>query len=413
MNLFSKVFPALCATLFSIGIAVAQIGTTAQAPKIGDAPPPLTIDRMVQGPAVETVTWEKLKGKVVVLEFWNIACVPCVRAIPHLNELVEQFGQKPVVFLCLSDDNEDHLRNFLKRTPVKGWLALDGAFKPTTTAFNVTGIPHTVIVDATGKIAAITHPALLKAGHLNEILAGKPSTLPAPKSVPVADAPVVPLSNSVPATVEVSINGPFLQPHGAFGHRGWEPSNCVYQARKAFPLDALAGFFRISPKLIFETAKLPVGLYDLSASGPPGQIAEVQKQLIETVKAQWGIQVEPTTRDMDVYAVTVCATNAPGLKAVQKRGGGGGRAGGFTLGGQEMKVIVSYLEGSLDKPVVDETGLPGLWAADLKWEMSEQELASDADPDPAKVIKAAREQLGLEIKPVRRTLLVLEIRAPK
>jgi len=30
---------------------------------------------------------------VVVLEFWNINCVPCVQAIPHLNELVVQFSK--------------------------------------------------------------------------------------------------------------------------------------------------------------------------------------------------------------------------------------------------------------------------------------------------------------------------------
>src|SRR5437667_12393814 len=80
---------------------------------------------IVQGPTIENVTWEKLKGKVVVLEFWNTACGPCIQAIPHMNELVTQFSYRPVVFLCVSDDNQDHLKKFLGRKPIKGWVALD------------------------------------------------------------------------------------------------------------------------------------------------------------------------------------------------------------------------------------------------------------------------------------------------
>ena len=411
MNAFSKTVFASCAAWLFTCIALGSV--TTNSPEVGDVPPPLTLSTIVQGPAMENITWDKLKGKVVVLEFWNTACGPCIQAIPHMNELVTQFSRRPVVFLCVSDDNQDHLKKFLGRKPIKGWVALDAPLKPTETAFAVVGIPHTVIVDRSGRIAAITHPALLKAQHLEEILAGNPSTLPAPKVVSTADAPVVMVSNSLPTTVDISIEGPFPQPDGAFGFRGWKASNCIFEARKALVQDVLAEFFRISPKLIFKETKLPKGLYDIAAAGPPEQMPELERQFIAAVKKKWAIEVQIAARQVSVYAMTVGSTNAPGLRSVQKPGGGGEKPGGFFLGGQPMRLIASYLESSLDKPVVDETGLQGLWAADLKWEMSRWELLLHFAPDPAKVIEATRQQLGLELRPAFRTLLTVEIRAPK
>jgi thiol-disulfide isomerase/thioredoxin len=141
IRLFLNSVLVFSAIWFATGTTFAQKGTTTKnGPRIGEIPPPLALSRIVQGPTVETVTWEKLKGKVVVLEFWDTACVPCVQAIPHLNELVDQFSLKPVVFLSVSDDNEDQLKYFVKRRPIKGWLALDGAFKPTAAAFDLVAI---------------------------------------------------------------------------------------------------------------------------------------------------------------------------------------------------------------------------------------------------------------------------------
>ena len=124
--------------------------------------------------------------------------------------------------------------------------------------------------------------------------------------------------------------------------------------------------------------------------------------------------------------------------------------------------VACNFEYPLAKPVVNETKLSGFWSVEVKWKMSEEELLpyqldrkmnmlvisnpkaiisgdlpkelrdkiSDHDlkllqaelvkpddqqflPDPADVIKAAREQLGLEIKPAKRTLQVVEVSSVK
>ena len=391
-------------------------------PKIGDVPPPLVLSETIQGPSPNEVCWDKLKGKVVVLEFWATWCEPCVEAIPHLNELVEQFSNR-VVFISISDDNGDYLKKFLKRKPINSWVVLDGLLDPTRTTFDVHGIPHTVIVDASGKIAAITFPGELQAKHLEEILAGKPCSLPSPRlpspddrnAVAVTNH-VVAVTNPVPTKIGVSIKGPLPKPdRGPFGHRGWDTSKSFpdFEAGKASLEDVIPAFFDISPKLVSAKTKLPEGLYDVSAIAPTDKMPELKRQFADKLRTAFGIAIQAKKQNVKVYVMTVCSTNAPGIRQVQRRGGGGQRPGGFYLTGTEMDGIVSFMELSLDKPIINETGLAGRWSVEVKWQMTESELNSDSNPDPDKVIKAVREQLGLELTSTNRTLEVLEITKAK
>lgn len=377
-----------------------------ESPKVGSTPPRLELGTIIAGPAQQDVAWDRLKGKVVVLEFWNTACVPCIEAIPHWNEVVAQFTNKPVVFLSISDDNASKLRDFLKRRPISGWHALDAPLSPTAQAFGLAGIPHTVIVDASGKIAAITHPADLQPRHIGEILEGKPSSLPPPGT---SDAPVERIEIfRMPKAIEVSITGPVPKPEGAYAHCSWR-SNCVFRAEKA-PIPVILGeFFQISRKLLPKLND-EESLYDVVAAAPLTETNEMRQRFIAAAKEKWGLDIAHVKRAFDVYVMTVAATNAPALKRSEIREGGGQVAGGFKLGGLRIDAVADFLESSLDKAVIDETGLAGRWAAELKWEMTPEELSGKGKPDSARVISAAREQLGLRLEPAVRELPTLDIR---
>jgi len=436
-------------------------GSGQAALKIGDVPPSLSISSVVQGPTNAIFGWKDFKGKVVVLEFWGTRCSPCVEAIPHFNALADQFQNKPVVFLCVSDDNKGAIQDFLKKTPIHGWVAVDGPLSATASAFDITAIPRTFILDASGKIAASTHPMKLEASHLEEILAGKPCSLPFPKdnskSEAVEDKEVIPKS----LLAEVSIHGPFPKPTangGAYNMHGWSSESC-FQGKRAYLKSVLESVFFVDSRMIFEETNLPEGLYDITLVAPPGKTNELREQFLSMLKTTFSISVEVTIRDVEIYDMTVCSTNSSGRKLTDEKGGGGQKPGGFSFKSCWMRTIADYLSDAVNKPVIDETGDMNRYQVDIKWEMGEaerlqfqidkrvarivdtntemilsgklpkelrdtmtdrqyellrQEVAKPDDrrfqPDPALVIKAAREQLGLDLVLKHRMLPVIVVR---
>ena len=175
--------------------------------------------------------------------------------------------------------------------------------------------------------------------------------------LPSTDLATSAVSNAPPNSIQISIQGPFPKPDGAFNFRGWEKPECRYQAVKAYLRVVLADVFSISPQLVIESQMLHNGLYDISASAPPDQKSELRARFVEILKKELRIDVQIKSQMVSVYAMTLSASNSPGLKAMSKEGGGGTRQGGFYLTGSSPQAIASLFEYALIKPVIDETGL--------------------------------------------------------
>jgi len=162
--------------LVTIGVVVGSLTTGAVAGEgllsHGSPAPKFEAGMFVRGPALAGLS----PGTVYVIEFSGTQCAPCIKSIPHLEELQRTY--KEVVFLSVFSEPADDVRRFLDG-PGKG-ITLRVVCDPAqalSEAWSVAaaqlGIPHVFVVDGVGKIAWIGHP-----GDLNEplarVVAGKP-----------------------------------------------------------------------------------------------------------------------------------------------------------------------------------------------------------------------------------------------
>jgi thiol-disulfide isomerase/thioredoxin len=130
------------------------------ATKLGDTAPPLKVEKWVKGDAVDLSAG---KGKVYVVEFWATWCPPCRKSIPHLTKLQEQYKDKGVVFIGVSQEKESVISEFVTKMG-KEMAYTVACDKDNATseaymgAFGVNGIPHAFLIDKNGKIAWHGHP---------------------------------------------------------------------------------------------------------------------------------------------------------------------------------------------------------------------------------------------------------------
>ena len=143
----------------------------------GRAVPDLTL-QLLSGPAVKLVNFH---GKPLLLDFWGSYCAPCKRVTLHAQELKEHYGPSSLAVLTLTQDTAEDARAWADYYHVTLPVLLDtdgAAFK----AFDVQGVPVTILIGADGKVAhywvGLEDPASMDA-VIAENLAPHAATVPA------------------------------------------------------------------------------------------------------------------------------------------------------------------------------------------------------------------------------------------
>jgi peroxiredoxin len=123
---------------------------------VGKFPAPQIKLTAIDGKQVNT---QDFRGKIVVYNLWFVGCPPCMEEIPKLNEIVDEFQGKDVVFLGVSSSSKNDIDGFLKKNPFKyqivpnsaaimlgsfGEVASDGSLK--------LGFPTHIVVNREGFI---------------------------------------------------------------------------------------------------------------------------------------------------------------------------------------------------------------------------------------------------------------------
>ena len=135
---------------------------------VGDVAPAIQVEKWIKGDPITGFE----KGRVYVVEFWATWCGPCVKAFPHLSELQTKYKDKGVSVVgvniwerAVDEATFTKVKDFVagQAEKMSYTVAYDGAAKAMTKTYmeaaGRNGIPSAFIVDKTGKIAWMGHPA--------------------------------------------------------------------------------------------------------------------------------------------------------------------------------------------------------------------------------------------------------------
>lgn len=97
------------------------------------------------------ITSDQLKGKIVVMNFWFLACRSCIMEIQELNALQEQYkNDTDVVFLAVTFDAKEPVKKALFKQKFS-YHQIVGA-RDICDAYHISAYPTHVLIDKTGSI---------------------------------------------------------------------------------------------------------------------------------------------------------------------------------------------------------------------------------------------------------------------
>lgn len=155
--------------------------TEADELNIGDTVPDLEFNNMYNYPGGKAKLSD-FKGKLVILDFWNLGCSPCIKAFPKMQQLQDEFGDKIQILLVNVNDNKETLDRwgfpdkakspFIRETRLP--FAMLHAGTPVEYLFPASSLPYHVWINGSGKIIATTAGVGTTAAQIEKYLSGKP-----------------------------------------------------------------------------------------------------------------------------------------------------------------------------------------------------------------------------------------------
>jgi thiol-disulfide isomerase/thioredoxin len=136
--------------------------------KNGDIVADFKFDKILNYTAQKS-SLDSLKSELTVLDFFGTWCVPCVKALPHLNDLKVKFKNE-INIVLISSEQEGKLTKFIDaRSPFPFPVIADFDNK-FISLFQPPSYPYTIVMNKQNKIIAVTDAESLNEADLTKWL---------------------------------------------------------------------------------------------------------------------------------------------------------------------------------------------------------------------------------------------------
>ncbi|MDQ3819325.1 MAG: TlpA family protein disulfide reductase [Acidobacteriota bacterium] len=135
-------------------LVMAALGQSNEIPALTTGTP--APDFNLKTTAGESLSLNQYRGRVVLIDFWQTWCPPCVEELPHLEALQKRYGARGLVVLGITGKLDGvgakELRDLVRDNRIDYPILVDekGAV---ASLYDVSGYPHVFIIDESGRLA--------------------------------------------------------------------------------------------------------------------------------------------------------------------------------------------------------------------------------------------------------------------
>lgn len=121
---------------------------------LGGSLPDFTLQTFINGD--KYVSTSGVKGSVVLLDFWEVWCGPCIESMPKIEELYRKYKEKGLLVYGIVNDsaNVASSKTLVKSKGFK--LPMLMGSEQVRKSLKITGVPLYILIDKSGKVAFIS-----------------------------------------------------------------------------------------------------------------------------------------------------------------------------------------------------------------------------------------------------------------
>lgn len=153
-------------------------------------------------------SFNNLRNELTILDFFGTWCVPCLKALPHLSKIKQQFKDRVNVVL-VSNESEAQLASFIKKRSNFLFPVIVDEGSVVTNLFNPPALPYTVVINKEGQIVDITEAEQLTDEKIRGWLTDKTS-IPKTETSKTVIATTTMLSNEKSSNNAVQLSQNFI-----------------------------------------------------------------------------------------------------------------------------------------------------------------------------------------------------------